>query len=174
MAQEHREESSARLDDFRSAGQPQGADVPAADVPPANDTELCDLADCSCTGRSIGKYTSPAALLAIAEAGELSGYDIAQRLRRLPLSGEGGQDTAGIYRTLRRMERFNLVTSAWDTEGGGPARRLYSLTNLGDRCLQLWTLTLHQHAEAIAGFLQEYEHLQKAQSPPATPEESER
>ena len=49
-----------------------GADAPG---------DACDLNDCSCTGRNIGKFTSPAALLAIAEAGQISGYDIAERLR---------------------------------------------------------------------------------------------
>ena len=111
------------------------------------------LDDCSCTGRNIGKFTSPAALLAIAEAGQISGYDIAERLRSMPLGGETGPDMGGIYRTLRRMERDNLVTSVWDTEGGGPARRLYTLTNLGHRCLERWIETLERHRDAVQHFL---------------------
>jgi PadR family transcriptional regulator PadR len=121
--------------------------------------EPCDLDDCSCTGRNIGKFTSPAALLAIAEAGQVSGYDIAERLRSMPLGGDTGPDMGGVYRTLRRMERYNLVTSVWDTEGGGPARRLYTLTNLGDRCLERWIETLRGHRNAVQHFLDEYERL---------------
>ena len=126
---------------------------------PAVSSEPCDLDDCSCTGRNIGKFTSPAALLAIAEAGQMSGYDIAERLRSMPLGGDTGPDMGGVYRTLRRMERYNLVTSVWDTEGGGPARRLYTLTNLGDRCLERWIETLRGHRNAVQHFLDEYEHL---------------
>jgi PadR family transcriptional regulator PadR len=124
---------------------------------PAGSTKPCDLDDCSCTGRNIGKFTSPAALLAIAEAGQISGYDIAERLRSMPLGGESGPDMGGVYRTLRRMERYNLVTSVWDTEGGGPARRLYTLTNLGSRCLERWIGTLQGHRDAVQHFLNEYE-----------------
>ena len=54
------------------------------------------------------------------------------------------------------MERYNLVTSVWDTEGGGPARRLYALTNLGDRCLERWIETLNGHRDAVQHFLDEY------------------
>ena len=75
----------------------------------------------------------------------------------MPLGGETGPDTGGLYRTLRRMERFNLVTSTWDTEGGGPARRLYTLTNLGDLCLDRWAETLTAHRDAIGGYLVDYE-----------------
>lgn len=123
--------------------------------------EVCDLDDCACTGKNIGKFTSPAALLAIAERECLSGYDIAERLRSMPLGGETGPDSGGLYRTLRRMERFNLVTSEWDTEGGGPARRLYSLTNLGDACLDRWAETLRDHCDAIQAFLEDYERLRR-------------
>jgi PadR family transcriptional regulator PadR len=123
--------------------------------------QSCSLEDCSCTGKNLGKFTSPAALLAIAEAGCLSGYDIAERLRSMPLGGETGPDSGGLYRTLRRMERFNLVTSEWDTEGGGPARRVYRLTNLGDQCLQEWVKTLGGHRSAIKSFLDDYERYRR-------------
>jgi PadR family transcriptional regulator PadR len=65
----------------------------------------------------------------------------------------------GVYRTLRRMERYNLVTSLWDTEGGGPARRLYALTNLGDQCLEGWIQALSGHRDAVEHFLGEYQRL---------------
>lgn len=137
---------------------------PAAESPaPSGSTESCNLDDCSCTGRNIGKFTSPAALLAIAEAGRISGYDVAERLRSMPLGGESGPDMGGVYRTLRRMERYNLVTSVWDTEGGGPARRLYTLTNLGDRCLERWVGTLSRHRDAVQHFLDEHERLRPDQ-----------
>jgi PadR family transcriptional regulator PadR len=143
--------------------EPDTSGGPPAVGADAADSETCDLNDCSCTGKNIGKFTSPAALLAIAEAGCLSGYDIAERLRSMPLGGETGPDTGGLYRTLRRMERFNLVTSMWDTEGGGPARRLYTLTNLGDLCLDRWKETLKAHRDAIDGYLADYERCRAAE-----------
>jgi PadR family transcriptional regulator, regulatory protein PadR len=122
----------------------------------------CSFDDCACTGKNLVKFTSPAALLAVAEAGALSGYDIAERLRSMPLGGESGPDPGGIYRVLRRMERFNLLTSEWDTSGPGPARRVYRLTYLGDRCLDQWAETLRSHSGAVQSFLGEFERLREA------------
>jgi len=36
-----------------------------------------------------------------------------------------------VYGLLRRMEYFGFVTSKWDVEGGGPARRVYVITEEG-------------------------------------------
>ncbi|MGQ9782296.1 MAG: PadR family transcriptional regulator [Nitrososphaeria archaeon] len=36
-----------------------------------------------------------------------------------------------IYGLLRRMEYFGFITSTWDVEGGGPARRVYRITDEG-------------------------------------------
>jgi len=135
--------------------------------------DSCEFDECACTGRNVGKFTSPAALLAIAETGLRSGYDIAERLRTMALGGETGPDTGGLYRTLRRMERMNLVTSEWDTEGGGPARRLYRLTNLGDRCLTRWAETLRDHSRAIEDFLEDYAVLRAEEADEAAARGSE-
>lgn len=156
-----------RTDDAEGAGRAPGEAPDAASGAEAADASpVCDLEDCACTGKNLVKFTSPAALLAIAEAGCLSGYDIAERLRSMPLGGETGPDTSGLYRTLRRMERFKLVSSVWETEGGGPARRLYTLTNLGDRCLELWTETLRAYRDSIEDFLDDYERYQRRPEPP--------
>jgi poly-beta-hydroxybutyrate-responsive repressor len=123
--------------------------------------ESCDWDDCACTGKNLVKFTSPAALLAVAESGALSGWDIAERLRSMPLGGETGPDTGGLYRTLRRMERYHLLVSQWDTEGGGPARRIYRLTELGDRCLAMWAETLQGHRDAVESFLADFSRIRQ-------------
>ncbi len=112
--------------------------------------------DCPCTGRNLEKFTHPAALLAIAEAGSISGYDIARRVRELSLSGETGVDHSGVYRTLRKMEETGLVASSWEAGDKGPARRLYTLTDSGRDCLDVWARTLKRHSQAIESFLEEY------------------
>ena len=47
-------------------------------------------------------------------------------------------DATGIYRALKRMEESGLVTSEWDTPSEGSAKRLFSLTDKGYRCLRRW------------------------------------
>lgn len=119
--------------------------------------DVCEFEDCACTGKNLVRFTSPAALLAIAEASRVSGYDIGERLGAMPLYGESGPDSGGLYRTLRRLESLELVSSEWDTSGAGPARRLYSITEAGARCLENWARTLEAHRAAVAAFLEDYQ-----------------
>ncbi len=42
------------------------------------------------------------------------------------------------YRILRNMEAEGFVTSEWETEGNGPARRVYSITPAGEDYLKHW------------------------------------
>ena len=43
-----------------------------------------------------------------------------------------------LYRTLRKMEKDGLCESKWETARGGPARRMYSITDAGGTYLDLW------------------------------------
>jgi DNA-binding PadR family transcriptional regulator len=121
-----------------------------------------DFEDCPCTGRNLDKFTAPAALLAIAEAGQISGYAIAARVQSLTLSGDSGVDHSGVYRSLRKMEASGMVASLWEAGDKGPARRLYTLTDSGRRCLDRWAMTLRSHSRAIEGFLREYGAVQSS------------
>ena len=69
-------------------------------------------------------------------------------------------DATGIYRALKRMEEAELVTSVWDTPEEGSAKRLFSLTDKGRRCLRRWIdalacyeLTLEELRGLAAGAL---------------------
>jgi PadR family transcriptional regulator PadR len=114
---------------------------------------------CPCTGRNLDKFTAPAALLAIAQAGRASGYSVVARIRELPLSGGTGVDHSAVYRALRKMEQTGMVVSSWELGSGGPARRVYTLTESGHRCLDTWAETLARHSRAIKGFLKEHQAL---------------
>ena len=50
-----------------------------------------------------------------------------------------------LYRVLRQMEKEGLVESSWDTSRQGPARRLYSITEAGEKYLNLWGNSLEQY-----------------------------
>lgn len=163
MAEGEDKDRSGRTAEDRSSQPRKNPPAPAA-AGVESSADSCDFDDCACTGKNLVKFTSPAALLAVAEKGALSGYDIADRLRSMPLGGQTGPDPGGLYRVLRRMERFNLLTSEWDTSGVGPARRLYKLTELGDRCLDEWAETLRSHNAAVAGFLEDFARLREAES----------
>jgi PadR family transcriptional regulator, regulatory protein PadR len=62
-----------------------------------------------------------------------------------------------LYRTLRHMERDGLCESEWDTtSGGGPARRVYSITDAGDAYLSFWAKSLEQYQRNMNAFFRLY------------------
>jgi len=96
----------------------------------------------TCEMGNLYRYTEPVVLLSLARLGAAHGYQIAQEAENLAVT-PAGLDGPAVYRTLRRLEGNGRVTSAWETGGGGPARRVYELTPAGRRhlCEWIWLLT---------------------------------
>jgi PadR family transcriptional regulator, regulatory protein PadR len=63
-----------------------------------------------------------------------------------------------VYRTLRKMERDGLCESEWETttSSGGPARRVYSITDAGGAYLDLWVRSMEQYQQTMDDFLLAY------------------
>jgi PadR family transcriptional regulator PadR len=82
------------------------------------------------------------------------GYDLMERLAeetRLP-----GADPGLLYRTLRQMEQDGLLSSTWDTEGQGAARRLYTVTPEGIEFLHSWARQIERLRQHLGQFLSDY------------------
>ena len=61
------------------------------------------------------------------------------------------------YRTLRCMEKDGLCESKWDTSSrGGPARRVYSITDAGEAYLGFWVDALEQYRRNMDFFFSLY------------------
>ncbi|HJV46948.1 MAG TPA: poly-beta-hydroxybutyrate-responsive repressor [Bacillota bacterium] len=84
------------------------------------------------------------------------GYQLIQELVSF---GFESIDQGYVYRTLRQMEKENLVNSQWDTTSGGPAKRIYSITKHGEDYLSAWVSTLEQYQRTLDRFFQMYERL---------------
>ncbi|WP_432499179.1 PadR family transcriptional regulator [Kineococcus auxinigenes] len=70
---------------------------------------------------------SQAVLAALAHK-ERHGYELVSVMRRHGFPRvQGGT----LYPLLRRLEQQQLVTYAWDTSIAGPARKVFSLTEVG-------------------------------------------
>ena len=62
-----------------------------------------------------------------------------------------------LYRTLRHMEGDGLCKSEWDTTNGrGPARRVYSITDAGEAYLGFWAKSLEQYQRNMDAFFRLY------------------
>jgi PadR family transcriptional regulator PadR len=77
------------------------------------------------------------------------GYEMMERM------AEFGFETVNpgtLYRTLRHMEKNGAVKSTWDTSEGGPARRAYSITDIGEAYLDFWAKSLEQYQRNVDAF----------------------
>lgn len=98
---------------------------------------------CSCALGNLYRFVEPVLLYLLKRKGRSYGYELAGELREYALT-DAEIEIAALYRTLRQLERNGCVTSEWDVDGGGPARRLYRLTSRGEEHLQEW-ITVIDH-----------------------------
>jgi len=98
-------------------------------------------------------WLTPVALVLLREESSY-GYELMERLQE-----EFGfeQIRAGsLYRTLRRAENEGLCKSEWETSEGGPARRVYSITEDGESYLAAWAKACEHYQNVMDSFARAY------------------
>jgi len=99
-------------------------------------------------------WLTPVALVILCEESSY-GYEIMERLEE-----EFGfeQIRAGsLYRSLRGTEKVGLSNSEWErTSEGGPARRMYSITEDGESYLAAWAKACEQYQNVMDSFTRAY------------------
>lgn len=88
---------------------------------------------------------------------EAHGYELLEGLKEFGFD-QNPVDSSTVYRMLRGLEERDFVTSRWDTGGAGPARRLYRITEEGDRYLAWWVDDLRETDRVLHHFLQTYDN----------------
>ena len=82
------------------------------------------------------------------------GYELVERTVEL---GFETINPGTVYRTLRKMEKDGLCESEWEiTSSGGPARRMYSITDAGGAYLELWARSMEQYQQTMDDFFRAY------------------
>ena len=81
------------------------------------------------------------------------GYELMEKMATFGLNT---MNAGTFYRTLRQMEKDGMVQSNWETSEGGPARRMYSITEAGEAYLKLWADSLDQYQRMMNTFFQLY------------------
>jgi len=109
---------------------------------------------CTCAMGNLYRFVEPVLLFLLREKGRSYGYELAADLRQHALT-DAEIEVSALYRTLRQLEKNGCVTSAWDVEGSGPARRLYVLTPRGEEHLEEWITVLGHISESMARFVRE-------------------
>ena len=102
----------------------------------------------------VERFLEPALLLLLAEQ-PAHGYELVDRAAVL-VPGER-PELGGLYRVLRALEEDGLVSSQWDADEPGPAKRMYELTPAGHELLRAWAKALKQTQQVVDAFLQRLE-----------------
>jgi PadR family transcriptional regulator len=105
------------------------------------------------------RYVQPSILLGLL-IGASYGYELIQNIHRFGFV-EGQAPPGMIYRHLRQLEQDGLVFSEWETEGTGPAKRMYHITEEGKEVLALWIDYMKKQAETLNAFVNYYGKLRK-------------
>lgn len=103
------------------------------------------------------RYIQPSLLLGL-KIKPSYGYELIHNIQNFGFV-RGPAPPGMIYRHLRDLEADGLVQSEWQTEGSGPARRIYRLTEEGEEALALWINYMENQANNLMNFMNEYKKL---------------
>ncbi len=107
---------------------------------------------CTCAMGNLYRFVEPVVLFLLAKKGRSYGYELGSELRQHGLT-DADVEVAALYKTLRQLERNDCVTSNWEVDGSGPARRVYALTPSGKQHLGEWVAVLDHMSKAMARFV---------------------
>lgn len=108
---------------------------------------------CECQGARVERFIQPCMLLLLYEK-PAHGYELMESLKDFGF--KDGADPGLVYRNLRKMEEEGWVESEWETEGAGPAKRLYKVTSEGIDLIHSWSLHIRDNIERLRYFLERY------------------
>jgi len=100
------------------------------------------------------RFVEPVVLFLLSKKGHSYGYDLSGELQHHALT-DAEIERAALYRVLRQLETNGNVTSAWEVEKGGPARRVYKLTPKGREHLDEWATVLDHLSHSMARFVRQ-------------------
>jgi poly-beta-hydroxybutyrate-responsive repressor len=111
-------------------------------------------------GGKAERYVQPSILLGL-NLKPSYGYELIHSIQEFGFV-EGQAPPGMIYRHLRQLEEDGLVHSEWETEGTGPAKRMYRLTPEGEEVLSIWIVYMERQAENLQNFIRRYHQLKSS------------
>lgn len=105
--------------------------------------------------RRIHRFLEPCLLLLL-HCNEVHGYELVEELKQFGFE-QNPVDLSTVYRMLRTLEERGFVTSRWDAGSSGPARRMYQITEEGDRYLGWWVEDLRETDRVLHHYFETYD-----------------
>jgi PadR family transcriptional regulator, regulatory protein PadR len=109
---------------------------------------------CTCAMGNLYRFVEPVVLLLLRKKGRSYGYDLGNEIQQHAFT-DAPIERAALYRSLRTLEENGQVVSEWETDKGGPARRVYKLTRKGEEHLLEWAEVLDHVGQSMARFVSE-------------------
>ena len=103
---------------------------------------------------TIGRNLEPFLLMELLRAPSY-GYDLIRRLDDYGFRRATKEPTV-VYKVLRSLEEAGSIASQWSTEGSGPARRYYALTDDGRDLLRRRVRQLGRYRDRVDQLLRDY------------------
>lgn len=121
----------------------------------AEKNENCKSESCNChnSGPQIRGFLIPC-LLMLLNKSDSHGYQLIESLGNLNYLNNI-PDSGVIYRHLRKLEQEEMIESELQEGGGGPARKVYSITDKGEDCLLTWSAGLKNLKKSVDGIIAE-------------------
>lgn len=101
----------------------------------------------ACKGSFLDKLLQPAILIELSKSPR-HGFQLQQDLKANGLIDGDNLDPAGMYRTLKRMEKAGYLSSGWD-RSQAKARRVFAITEFGQYSLNNWNISLRRYRDHI-------------------------
>ena len=102
--------------------------------------------------RDLPRNDIPLLIMAVLQTAPRHGYAIAREVEQI--SAEALQLREGsLYPALRVLEQDELISGAWEIQMSGPARKVYTLTEKGQKELKKRTLEWEQYARIMGAVL---------------------
>jgi len=109
---------------------------------------------CSCGMGNLYRFVEPLVLLLLKKKRHAYGYDLCAQLQEHALT-DTAIEKAALYRTLRQLEMNGNVSSEWETNKSGPARRVYKISKQGEKHLEEWAAVLEHLSKSMAHFVRD-------------------
>ena len=106
---------------------------------------------CSCSLGKLSRLIEPVILYLLYEGEPRYGYELLERVPEMALT-DSEIDVGAVYRMLRRLEQAACVTSEWQPGPGGPKRRMYTITEVGQEHLHDWAAVLERRGGQMVSF----------------------
>lgn len=107
---------------------------------------------CTCAMGNLYRFVEPVLLFLLKRKGQSYGYELSGELAEYALT-DAEIEAGALYRALRQLEKNGFVRSEWDSGHIGPARRLYMLTEPGERHLEEWIAVLEHMSRSMSRFV---------------------